>query len=100
MLVHFTEPLPLYGKGDYALTDVKQMDVTDGFLSFDIKVRKCQNEESFLDCEKNDYFEIGRKKCNCVPHHLRIFSKPVSFLFRILHKYVEGVVTIINKQQR
>ena len=60
------------------LTDVKEMDGTDGFLSFDAKVRKCQNEESFLDCEKKDYFEIGRKKCKCIPHHLRIFSKPVS----------------------
>ena len=73
------------------------MDGTDGFLSFDAKVRKCQNEESFLDCEKNDYFEIGRKKCKCIPHHLRIFSKPVSLCFQNLHKDASGVVTIINK---
>ena len=75
------------------------MDGTDEFLSLDVKVRKCQNEESFLDCEKNDYFEIGRKKCDCVPHHLRIFSKSVSLCFN-LDESVSGVVIIINKKLR
>ena len=76
------------------------MDGTDGFLSFDVEVRKCQNEESFLDCEKNEYFEIGRKKCDCVPHHLRIFSKPVSLCFKNLDMGVSGVITIMNTQLR
>ena len=73
------------------------MDGTDGFLSFDAKVRKCQNEESFLDCEKNDYFEIGRKKCKCIPHHLRIFSKPVSLDSETCTSMCQGLLLMLRK---
>ena len=68
----------LYGEGNYALANVKQMDGTEGFLSLDDKVKKCQSKESVLECEANAYLDSGRKKCGCVPYHLMSFSTTVS----------------------
>ena len=68
----------LYGKGDFALTDVKEMDGTQGFLDLDDGIRKCQNFETVLECKAKIYLDIGKKKCKCVPHHLRGFSTLVS----------------------
>ena len=74
---HFQDPLRLYGEGDYALANVKEMDGTEGFLSLADEVKKCQNKESVLECEANAYLDSGKKKCGCVPHHLRSFSMTV-----------------------
>ena len=71
----------LYGEGDYALANVKEMDGTEGFLSLADEVKKCQNKESVLECEANAYLDSGKKKCGCVPHHLRSFFTTVSSFF-------------------
>ena len=71
------EPLQLYGEGDFALTDVKELDGTEEFLDLDVKVRKCQNEETILDCRSRKYLDMGTKKCGCIPHHLMSFDKMV-----------------------
>ena len=68
----------LYGEGDYILTNIKEIDVTDGFLSLDDTVKKCQDEKTLLDCKKEKYVEMGEKICKCIPHHLKQFS--VNFL--------------------
>ena len=73
----FQDPLRLYGEGDYALANVKEMDGTEGFLSLADEVKKCQNKESVLECEANAYLASGRTKCDCVPHHLMSFSMTV-----------------------
>ena len=67
----------LYGDGDYVLGNVKQMDGTEGFLSLADEVKKCQNQESILECEANAYLDRGRMKCDCVPYHLMSFSTKV-----------------------
>ena len=54
------------------------MDGTEGFLSLSDRVKKCQNEESVLQCEANSYLDSGRKTCDCVPYHLMSFSTKVS----------------------
>ena len=87
------------GKGDFALTDVKEMDGTEDFFDLDVKVRKCQNDESVLDCEMKKYLEIGRKECKCIPHHLRVFSMPVSnFCMDIL--YHQSLFSQTNKVKK
>ena len=42
-------PLRLYGKGDYALTDVKEMEGTGGFLDLADIVKNCQNNQTISD---------------------------------------------------
>ena len=54
------------------------MDGTEDFFDLDVEVRKCQNNESVVDCKMKKYLELGRKACDCIPHHLRGFSIPVS----------------------
>ena len=53
------------------------MDGTEGFLSLADEVKKCQNQESILECEANAYLDRGRTKCDCVPYHLMSFSTKV-----------------------
>ena len=77
-MFYLKEPLRLYGEGDFALTDVKEMNGTQGFLDLDVGVKKCQNHESVLECKAKTYLDVGREKCKCVPHHLRSFSTTVS----------------------
>ena len=52
------------------------MDGTKEFLD-----SKCQNEESFFECKNarmQEYLDTGKKKCKCIPHHLRTSQQTVS----------------------
>ena len=49
------EPLSFDGAGSYALSNVKEFDVTDGFINLGAKVTKCQNKELFEECETREY---------------------------------------------
>ena len=62
----------------FVLTDLKELDGTEEFLDLDVKVSKCQNEESMLECRSRKYLDMGTKKCGCIPHHLMSFQKMVS----------------------
>ena len=78
---YFLEPLRLYGKGDYAFTDVKEMAGSEDFDDLPVEIRKCQNRETVLECEAKKYLDLGRKKCGCIPHHLKSFSTAVSYQY-------------------
>ena len=74
----FEEPLDLPGRGDYALTDVKEMDGTKEFLDW-----KCKNDKTVFECKNavmQKYLEIGKNECKCIPHNLRTSHKTVSHL--------------------
>ena len=73
------EPLRLYGGGEYEFTNVKEINVTKEFLELDDAVKKCQNNESVVDCAATEYLESGRKECHCVPFHLRNYSRTVRY---------------------
>ena len=69
------EPLSLADEGNYALTAVKDIDVTEIFLGLDEKQKHCQNEETAEDCWMKIYFKEGFEKCKCTPYGLRTYSK-------------------------
>ena len=71
------EPLTFYGEGDYALTDIKEVEVTKAFLTLDEKTKLCQDDETFKECQSNEYLRLGQKHCDCTPYELRNFSKKV-----------------------
>ena len=75
----------MYGKAILAVSDVKEMKVTDEYLGLDEKVRKCQNDEPFENCTSRQYIENVKKQCGCVPYALRDFTKENSV--DIVHKY-------------
>ena len=77
------EPSQVDGKGDYALTDVYEMSGTKEFLGLPKEVRKCQNEESVLECKNarmQEYLDTGKNTCGCIPHHLKTSQRAVSHI--------------------
>ena len=74
---YLPEPLRLYGGGDYEFTNVKEMNVTEDFLQLEEDVKKCQNNESVVECAAREYLESGREECGCVPFPLRNYSRTV-----------------------
>ena len=69
----FTAPITVYGEGTYAISDVKEIKVTDEYLGLDENIRKCQNTEAFEDCTTRNHIETVRETCNCVPYSLKGF---------------------------
>ena len=67
-------PLKLNGEGTYALSAVKEIKVTDDFLSLDMATRKCQEKESFEDCITMQYLRRVEQECNCIPYRLKNFT--------------------------
>ena len=73
-----TEPLILFGEGNYALTDIKQIETTDAFHSVDEEIKNCQNMETTQECEAREFIKLGLDRCHCTPYHLRNFTKDVN----------------------
>ena len=61
-------PFYAFGPGNYILTAVKQISVTDGFLSMSSEKRECE-KETFEFCQKR-MFQEKIKKCGCTPQTL------------------------------
>ena len=72
------EPLTFNGKGDYALSDIKEFEVTDGFINLGEKVTKCQNRESFEECNTREYLKRAQEECSCTPFSLSHLNDTVS----------------------
>ena len=73
----FLAPLELSGEGTYAITDVKEIEVTKDFLGQDDKTKKCQDKVSLEDCITRQYLDKLMKVCKCVPYGLRNFTMKV-----------------------
>ena len=76
---------------------MKEMDGTEEFLDLDVKVKKCQNEETVLECKSKTYLkylDIGKRKCGCIPHHLR------NFYTRVIISLLTSIFTQLLKQSK
>ena len=74
-ILHFLlEPLEQFGEGNYALSDVKEVFVTEDFLGMDDEIKLCQNEGTTEDCWMKNYLRKGFSKCKCLPYELRNYS--------------------------
>ena len=60
------------------LNVIKEIKVTDSFLSMEKDIRGCQ-EESFDDCTTIKYKTVVLNKCQCLPFQLRL-SKEVCLI--------------------
>ena len=78
----------MYGEGNYALTDIKEIQVTEEFLSLSSDITKCQNQEYKAECEARQYQEQISSSCHCAPLNLKHFftekvsHSPVSAVYR------------------
>ena len=72
----FSVPIRVYGEGDYALTDVKEVVGTDEYITLAKKKGLC-TEAGYQACLNTDYKRRGLEKCDCTPYFLRNYSKQV-----------------------
>ena len=56
---------------DYKLNNVKEMKVTDEFLTLDKTITNCQNTELLRDCKTRKYSNAMIENCKCLPFTLR-----------------------------
>ena len=54
----------------YNLNNVKDMKVTEDFLTLDEKIRNCQTSETFLDCKTRTFMDRLLNQCDCLPFSL------------------------------
>ena len=50
---------------------IKEIDVTDSFLSMDKEIRGCQ-KENYNDCITSKFKDILSTKCKCLPFKMKI----------------------------
>ena len=72
-----------YGSGNYRLTSVKEIKVTEEFMSLDLKTKNCQNETTLQDCQQAKYIKNLTLKCQCIPYNLRNYSATYQGVNRI-----------------
>ena len=56
---------------EYNLNNVKEISVTDEFLTLYKTIIKCQNEESLQDCKTRKYNDAKVEQCKCLPFAIR-----------------------------
>ena len=67
------DPLRLTLGKEYNLNTVKEIKVTDEFLSLDKDHRGgCQNDEIKSDCKTKSYRDALLKQCGCLPFNIRV----------------------------
>ena len=64
-------PIVLQGEGHYALTDVKDIKVTEEFLGLGQEITRCQTREFRADCVSRRYQEQVLASCHCAPLYIR-----------------------------
>ena len=71
----FSDPIPilLFGEGNYALTDIKQIKVTEDFLTLGEEKTKCQDMEEYDHCLTRIYGHKMIDICGCSPLSLKSF---------------------------
>ena len=66
----------MIGEGEYNLNALKQILVSDSFLDLEKRVRKCQNDMAFDECNTKNHNDYFLKECGCLPFNIWI-SKEV-----------------------
>ena len=66
------DPLELELEYTYNLNVVKEVKVTDSFLTLPEDDKQCQDEYTWLDCRTNKYLNSLLENCKCLPLNLRL----------------------------
>ena len=53
---------------------MSEVKVTEDFLGLDMKTKNCQNETTVHGCEQEKWLLDTKKKCQCLPYHLKNYS--------------------------
>ena len=63
----FSEPLKIFGEGNYNLNNVKDVKVTSSYLELPQGVTGCQHDEPFENCTTAQYIDSMKDICKCLP---------------------------------
>ena len=66
-------PIRLFGEGNYAITDIKEVRVTKQFLELDDTTRGCHRNSEMDQCGTTTYLEKLRAQCGCIDNNLKRF---------------------------
>ena len=74
--------MKLFGEGNYAITDIREVRVTKEFLGLDDATRGCNRNSELEQCETKTYLERAELLCSCIPGNIKRFfpEKKVSSL--------------------
>ena len=72
-LFYFLEPVKLFGKGEYNLNVLKEIQVTEDFQSLGEEITGCQTRD--VDCRPNIFYESSKYHCGCVPLDIALSEK-------------------------
>ena len=85
--LYYVAPLLLHGEGNYALTSVKEIKVTDDFLGLDIQTKSCQIIETFEECTTRNYMKKVLEDCNCIPYN--VWNATTDQVSNIVEEYLK-----------
>ena len=69
------DPIHLELENRYNLNVLKEITVSNSFLSIKKDVRKCQDVETFNECVTTKFIHDLKSKCKCLPLDLRLNMK-------------------------
>ena len=86
---NYLVPLRVHGEGHYQLTSVKDVKVTQEFLSLNIEDKKCQHETTLDECRTKMYLSKMRNICKCFPYGIWAqekvcFKSQLCFTYKII----------------
>ena len=85
----YSVPLKLHGENHYSLTAVKNVKITNSFMTLDQSVRKCQIEEKLYECTSRKYLDLVYDTCGCVPFSIKNFT--VNKVYHISNKIISSL---------
>ena len=66
-------PVVLQGEGQYVLSAIKTVEVTQAFVGLGEETTNCTTEEYRLDCLSRKHREKVLKDCQCSPWNLKSY---------------------------
>ena len=69
---------------------MKEISVTDEFLTLDKTIINCQNEETLEDCKTRKYINTMVEQCKCLPFSIRTHDKVTFFLKQLIKVEILG----------
>ena len=66
-------PIVLQGEGQYVLSAIKTVEVTEAFVGLGEETTDCTTEEYSLDCLSRKHREKVLKDCQCSPWNLKSY---------------------------
>ena len=75
-----SDPVRLMGEFQFNLQSLKEIKVSDSFLTLDVDSQKCQNIETYNDCKTRLYIKNMTQVCGCLPLS-HIMSEEVCYMY-------------------